>query len=206
MNLEEYYKKIEQYAKESLKNDKSGHDYTHAKRVLRNALKISKSYPEVDKEVLIVACWLHDISYKRGVVKDHHLVGAKDSKKFLITLGFPEDKIAKVVRVIEDHVGNTSESIKRDEKLQIESKIVRDADNLDALGEEGIERAIKFNQSINRQEIVSLKDVFNDSLYGSLKEIVTWAGKMLTPEGRKMAQDRVDVMNVFLNKLEEKIK
>lgn len=205
MEKEEFLKKLDEYVKSNLKNDKSGHDYAHTKRVLENALEIAKSYPEADIAVLVTACWLHDIAYKRGFVQDHHLIGAKDAEEFLITSGFSKGKIVKVVMAIEDHVRKAAKPLRPDSEISLESKILCDADNLDALGEIGIKRAVKFNQSKNRPEIISLGDKFDDSLYGSLKEIISWADKMLTPEGKKMAPSKVKIMQAFIKKLEEKL-
>ena len=42
------FEKIENYVKESLKNDKTGHDFEHTKRVLKIAEEIAKT-EEVDE-------------------------------------------------------------------------------------------------------------------------------------------------------------
>ena len=74
MNNQEFLRKLEKYAQKNLENDKTGHDYKHTKRVLKNALMIARYYPETDREILIVACLLHDIAFKYGFVKKHHII------------------------------------------------------------------------------------------------------------------------------------
>lgn len=197
---------IEEFTKKSLKNDKSGHDFTHSKRVLKNALIIAKNYPQVDIEVLILSCLLHDISFKDGFVKNHHLVSANQAEEILRKLKYPENLIQKVKIAIQDHVRKISLPLRSDSNLTIESKILVDADNLDALGQIGIKRAVQYNKNINRPIIISLEDKFNDSLYGSLKNIITWAEGMLTPEAEKMGRVRVKVMEEFIQKLEKNYK
>lgn len=187
--------------KSSLEKENTGHDYEHAKRVLANAIMISKS-KQIDNDVLLAACLLHDIAFKDGFVVDHHIVGAKQSKEILKKINFPKEKIEKVVLAIEDHMGNIVAPIRKAEELQIESKILRDADNIDALGEIGLQRAIKFNQNVNRPEIISLKDKFEDSLYGALKGMIAWPDKMLTPEGKSIGKERTKVMEEYLKKIE----
>jgi uncharacterized protein len=200
INLKELKKIVEK----GLKRDKSGHDYAHTLRVLGNALEIAKSYSNIDYDVLVTACYLHDISYKDGFVKDHHLVGVKIALPILKEINFPEEKIKRVQIAIEDHVGNVSTPIRRNEELQIESKILRDADNLDALGEMGIERQLAFCKEHNIPLFKSKEDKFNDSVYGGVKEILTWADKMLTPEGKAIGKERTEIMKSFLNKAVKK--
>lgn len=203
---DEFLKNLESYVKESLKDDKSGHDYAHTKRVLKNAMQIAKNYPEADIEVLTAACWLHDIAFKRGFVRDHHLIGAKDAEEYLKASVFPVTKVAKVIMAIEDHVRKAAKPLRSDSELSTESKILNDADNLDALGKIGIKRQLDFCKANNIPLFLSKEDKFNQSAYGGFKEIITWADKMLTPEGKKLAQSRVKVMKEFVKKIEEKSK
>jgi len=203
MQKEDIDKQLESYAKESLKDDKSGHDYLHAKRVLKTSLEIAKAYPQTDLEVLNAACWLHDIGFKRGFVKEHHLVSAKDAEEFLFNSSFPRTKVAKVIIAIEDHVRKVARPIRSDSELIIESKILHDADNLDALGEIGIKRQLAFCKANNIPLFISKEDKFNQSAYGGFKEIITWADGMLTTEGKDLAQSKVQIMKDFMKKLEE---
>lgn len=200
----EFLNRLEAYVKKSLKNDKSGHDYTHTKRVLKNMFMIVENSLEADKDVLIISCWLHDIAYKDGVIKDHHLVGAREAEEFLKKIGYPEEKIKKVKIIIEDHVRKTTKPLRSDSELCIESKILLDADHLDALGKIGIKRASKFNREAKRPEIISKEDKFNDSLYGSLKQITLWAENTFTLEGARIAKLRVKPIRPYLTKLEKK--
>jgi uncharacterized protein len=195
-------KEIENYVRESLKEDKSGHDYLHVMRVLKNALKISKNYPNADLEILSISCLLHDIAFKDRGVREHHLAGAKQAELILRNFHFPEDKIKKIKVVIEDHCGNISAPIRKNSELCIESKIMRDADNIDALGSIGIIRQIAFCTANKIPFFKSKEDIFNESVYGGMKEIITWADKMLTPEGKKIGEQRVPIMKDFLKQLE----
>ena len=195
------WQKLDKIVKKSLKKDKSGHDYAHTIRVLKNARLIAKFYPKTDYNILIAACYLHDISYIRGFCKNHHLVGAKLAPKFLREINFPKNKIEKVQIAIEDHVGRVAKPVRKNKELQIESKILRDADNIDALGKIGLERQIAFCKNYNIPFFKSKEDKFNESAYGGIKEIITWADRMLTPEGKKIGQKRTKIMKDFLRKV-----
>ncbi len=53
------YRTIEEYMLSFLKD--TAHDPTHIYRVLYQALQIAKGYPEVNRDILIASCLLHDI-------------------------------------------------------------------------------------------------------------------------------------------------
>ena len=59
------YNTLEAYMIASM--DDSAHDKEHVYRVLYNALEIAKAEPEVDYDILIAACLLHDIGRKDQV-------------------------------------------------------------------------------------------------------------------------------------------
>jgi len=198
------WKKLDKLVKNNLKKDKTGHDYKHTLRVLNNCLELARSSKKVDYDVLVASCLLHDISYKKGYVKNHHLVGAREAKKILTKMNFPKNKIKRAIVAIEDHVGNVSRAIRKNKDLQIESKILRDADNLDALGKIGLERQVSFCKSRGIPFFKSKEDKFNQSAYGGVKEIIKWADRMLTPKGKRIGKQRTKVMKLFLKKVEEK--
>jgi uncharacterized protein len=199
----DYEEKLNSIVMGALKNDKSGHDYVHSIRVLEQAKKIAQHYQNVDSEVLTAACLLHDIAFRDGWVKDHHLTGAKLAKSILEEISFPKSKIQLVQIAIEDHVGNIEKPIRKDSELLIESKILRDSDNLDALGSIGLIRMISFCIANNIPYFKSMEDGWDESIYGGVKTLLTWPSKMLTPEARKIAETRLPVMKDFLKQLEK---
>jgi len=195
--------KIDQLVKKSLKNDKTGHGYDHTIRVLKNSMKLAKHYPKANKEILWVAALLHDIGYKDGPVKNHHLVGAKQAEKILSDIGFPKEKISKVVIAIEDHVAHMSTPLRKNSELQIESKILRDADNIDALGIIGVKRMSAFSKNQKVPNFISKEDKLDQSLYGNLNFLLDWPERMLTPEGRKIGKQSLKPIRNFMKKLEK---
>lgn len=119
-------KEIREYVEdESLKNDRGFHKewIIHVKSVFENASKLTDVLG-VDREIIFLSCWLHDIgSIIHNKKSTHHITGAEIAEKKLKELNYPEEKIQKVKHCILAHRG--SQNIKRE---TIEAKIVADAD------------------------------------------------------------------------------
>lgn len=66
----------------------SAHDKEHIYRVLYNALRIAKTERDVDYDVLIFACLLHDIGRKEQFENPnvcHAMVGSEKAYSFLVS-------------------------------------------------------------------------------------------------------------------------
>ncbi len=78
-----------------------------------------------DKEVVVIAAWLHDIGSVMKGRKDHHLTGAKIAEAKLKELNYPLEKIELVKRCILNHRGS-----QKRKPGSLEEKIIADADAL----------------------------------------------------------------------------
>ncbi|MCR4322648.1 MAG: HD domain-containing protein [Candidatus Azambacteria bacterium] len=78
-----------------------------------------------DKEVILIAAWMHDIGSIIYGREDHHITGADIAEKKLRELGYPEEKIALVKKCILNHRGSQQNS-----RESIEEQIVAEADVL----------------------------------------------------------------------------
>ncbi|MDO8664436.1 MAG: HD domain-containing protein, partial [Candidatus Liptonbacteria bacterium] len=76
-----------------------------------------------DKEVILLAAWLHDIGSIISGRVNHHVTGAEIAERKLRELGYLEEKIELVKKCILNHRGSQHSS--RD---SIEEKIVAEAD------------------------------------------------------------------------------
>ncbi len=79
-----------------------------------------------DKEVILLAAWLHDLGSIIYGRKDHHITGAKIAEAKLKELGYPSEKIELVKRCILNHRGS-----QQNERKSIEEKIIAEADVMD---------------------------------------------------------------------------
>ncbi|MDD5148045.1 MAG: HD domain-containing protein [Candidatus ainarchaeum sp.] len=119
------YSQIEKFAMQNLEADFFDN---HVLLVVKEAKWLCGFYPEADKEVVETAALLHDIGQTpigTQVNENHHLDGKKIAEGFLPSIGFPKEKIPKVLHCIEAH--RTS---KGPEPETIEAKIVASADNV----------------------------------------------------------------------------
>ncbi len=120
--------------------DDSAHDCEHVYRVLYHALEIAKTITDVDYDVLIAACLLHDIGRKEQFKNPslcHAAVGSEKAFAFLTAHGFDAEYAARVRDCIKTHryrENNLPESP--------EAEILFDADKLDVTGAMGIARTL----------------------------------------------------------------
>lgn len=78
-----------------------------------------------DKEIILIAAWLHDIGSIVHDRKDHHKTGAKVAERILRKFGYPNNKIAIVKRCIMNHRGSQNRK-----RHTIEECIIAEADTL----------------------------------------------------------------------------
>lgn len=80
-----------------------------------------------DKEIVIIAGWLHDIGSIIYGREDHHITGVEIAEQKLTELKYPAEKIELVKNCIFNHRGSQNY-----ERLSIEEQIISEADTLSA--------------------------------------------------------------------------
>lgn len=196
---------------EDFEGNDPGHDLSHLDRVCGLALKMRE---EEGGDPLVIAgtSYVHDyhrvIERQRGsraavdrAVVDEQIAVVLDSA------GFPANLVATVC----DCVAFTDRYSFSGHELDapgIEATIVRDADNLDALGAIGVARAFIFGGTLGEPIWAEgdAKDVYEAGLTTSIvhhfhEKLLKLKDDMLTPAGRKLAAERHDFMVVFLDEL-----
>ena len=140
----ETYDLIENYMLSCMED--SAHDKEHIYRVLFNALEIAKAENDIDYDVLITACLLHDIG-RREQFDDpalcHAIVGGEKAYRFLMEHGFEETFTQNVRHCIQTHRFRKSM-----EPESMEAKILFDADKLDVTGALGIARSLMYKGNV----------------------------------------------------------
>ncbi len=120
----------------------TAHDKEHVYRVLYHALEIAKTENNVNYDILIAACLLHDIGRKEQFENPalcHAIVGGEKAYQFLLAHGFEVSYAEQVKQCIASH------RYRQDNPPQsLEAKILFDADKLDAAGAVGIARTLLY--------------------------------------------------------------
>ena len=148
----ENYTLIENYMLSCMEDSAHGKD--HIYRVLYQALEIAKTEENVDYDVLITACLLHDVGRKEQFADPkvcHAMAGAEKAYKFLTENGFDTEFAEKIRHCIQAH---RYREINQPQTL--EAKILFDADKLDVVGAMGIARTLLYKGKME-EPLYSLK-------------------------------------------------
>lgn len=140
----EMYTALEQYMHSCMED--SAHDREHIYRVLFNALEIAKQEENVDMDVLVTACLLHDVGRKEQFADPslcHAMVGGDKAYAFLQSQGCDGDFCEKVRHCIQTHRFR-----KAMQPQSMEAKILFDADKLDVTGAIGIARSLMYKAEV----------------------------------------------------------
>jgi len=191
MNYSKWYNPLLREAKRELaKAPKISpiHKIDHILRVWRTSEKLGKRLG-ADMEVLIGAVMLHDLARHYGL-EIHGAESAKMAQPILSRLKFPDAKVDSVLDAISKHDYTTSSK----DRESVESKILYDADKLDAFGYIGVLRHIQFYYS---------KGMPIDDILKMMKK--RWKGVYLS-ESKKLGKGEFDFTYNFFVKLKEEIK
>ena len=196
-----------------LHNQSPAHDFEHIIRVYKNAEMISKQEESVDLDIVLAAALLHDlVVYPKGSSKTINSAddSAEIAKKILLEYkNYPREKIEKVADAIRTHSYS-----KRLVPETLEGKILQDADRLDAIGAIGIARTFSVGGSENRS-LYNPTDPFCESerqlddtqwtLDHIKKKLMILKNSMHTKTAKKIAEERTEFMELFLNQLQKEI-
>lgn len=183
------------------------HDIDHLLRVLRTAFHIADNYADIDRCVLLIACYFHDYLSSSKSVTFSELssrVTADHVEKIFGRDLLSAHQLQKLHNAILCH----SYSAQRLGE-SIESDILYDADKIDALGAIGIARLFCVAGAI-RSKIYDYADPFFESRDSDdkqfaidhfYKKILLLPEKMRTPEGRSLAKKKVRIVEHFLDQL-----
>lgn len=172
------------------------HKFGHQPRLYALTRQIGEEL-SYDDDVVFAAVWLHDLGVFEGnrpsTVHDlerwDHVHYATDRAAALLPeTDFPHEKIAHVLRVIEEHQP-------KDTPTSLEATIVRDADILEQLGSVAVMRTAAKLGSDTR--FIHFSDA-RDSLARQLNEL---PAKLQLASSRKLAEPRRLALESFLASL-----
>ena len=207
---------VEDYVKRAMPGEVA-HDFKHADRVRRWALRIARAEGFENLEIVEAAALLHDIGLPFAEQRSKHgQVGAKVAAKFLRANGlFVQQEVEEIANAIRYH--NTKVG---DGRLL---EILKDADMLDMFGAVGTMRA--FTSQASKPEYdprnvrgstweMSNEDFdqrfaegvgIGDFIVDQLNFQISCYGNLSTETARRLARPLVEFMKAFVVQLESEI-
>lgn len=192
--------------------DGTGHDLSHLDRVFGLAEGL-RQHEGGDALVLGAACYVHDY---------HRVLERRTDFTVRVSREAVEEQIAAVLDRVTfpvELVPSVCECVAFTDRYSfaghelaapsIEARILRDADNLDALGAIGIARAFMFGGVLGEPiwvEGVDPSDTYEAGTTTSVvhhfhEKLLRVRDDMLTESGRRLANERHDFMVAFLEEL-----
>ena len=148
--VEQYIKKLRPFVLELFEKDSSGHDIGHLERTMKTALHIQEKQGG-DRVIIGIAAFLHDV---HRIMQNEigKFVSPKDSldtvRKILdkADLDLSDEQVNKICYCIEFHEEYNWNGNNVDD---LNTLILQDADNLEAIGAIGIGRAFVYGGAHN---------------------------------------------------------
>ena len=167
--------------------------FSHQPRLYELARQLAEGQ-SFDDDVLYAGAWLHDLGVFIGhrpedlaalAAWDNVAYAMREAPKLLRQFGFPETKIPAVIEVIRTHQPAAKPTA-------FEGVVMRDADILEQLGATGILRTVS---KVGRDTRFVR---FADALRLLRRNVEHLPGQLQLPAARRLAEERVRVLQVFL--------
>jgi uncharacterized protein len=206
LSIPELLQRTEQFIRERLAGDSSGHDWWHIDRVRRNALHIARE-ERADLHVVELAALLHDVADWKFHGGDD-TAGPRAAREWLLSNAVDAKIIDQVCDIIA-HVSFKGAGVAT-EMATIEGKCVQDGDRLDAIGAVGIARAFAFGGHFGRamydpevspqqhQSFAEYKSKGGPTINHFYEKLLLLKDRMQTASGRRLATERHRFMEQYL--------
>lgn len=188
MNMTEI-NKIYDYVEGVFKDDETGHDYYHMKRVAQMAKKIAVK-EHANQFICEAAGLLHDIGDRKLFIDPIKEINKMHD--FLNSIGLSTDDIKQINTAIEN-VSFSKGAIPE----SLEGKIVQDADRLDAIGAIGIGRAFAYGGSKGKL-IYSEQEPVDTTVQHFYDKLLKLKDMIHTDFAKDVATQRHDFMKEYL--------
>ncbi|MGT2846257.1 HD domain-containing protein [Streptococcus massiliensis] len=197
--------KAENFVKEQLAGDTTGHDYFHIERVVKMALRIAEE-EGADAFICHLAALLHDVADAKLNMSEE--AGLAKVRSWLEAQNLPAEAVVSVMDIIVNMSFKAGQAPKK--PLTLEGRIVQDADRLDALGAIGIARAMVYSGAKGRpiydpnlapRENLTLEEYRSTegtAIMHFYEKLLKLKERMNTQTGKALAQKRHAFMENYL--------
>lgn len=197
----DYRSALEQRVRDMFKLDSTGHDMDHLTRVENIALHLQRTEGG-DAIIISVAALLHDVHRLMEKERGAYCSPAESLpmiRNILEEVHFDADKIEPVLHCIEFHEEYGFSKAGKS-ATDIETLILQDADNLDAIGATGIARTFSFGGAYGipfwKPELPFNREHYNEEsrdpsvLHHIYAKLLKLKDNMNTKTAKKMAAER----------------
>lgn len=209
--LKDILKNLENKIQDLFINENSGHDITHLKRVTKIALKLQETEGG-NRDVIAISAFLHDLHRVLAIEKRKVYCTPEESlpyiKDLLNDIDLDNVTTEKILHCIKYHEETNFMGRPRNAN-DIETLILQDADNLDAMGAIGIARSFTYGGAHNMKiwdgkpfrKIEDFRDISINSpttiehFYDYLLKL---KNTMNTDTGKKLAEQKHKFMEEYL--------
>ena len=167
----------------------TAHSYGHVERVCKIATLLAER-EGADLELVRLGSILHDIG--RAVGEPHNETGAMLAREILRELGYPEEIIEKVARIVFRHRQSLGHELET-----LEEKTVWNADKIDLIGVTGVLRAFHWAGSIGIS--------FEDEVKWCRERQAVFYDLLKTDSAKEIARSRQENMLRLLGVLEKEL-
>lgn len=208
--MDKYIEQLKPYVIELFKNDSSGHDISHLERTMNTALYLQEKEGG-DRIIIGISAFLHDV-HRIMQNESGKFVSPKDSlntiKEMLSKTDLSDEQVNKICYCIEYHEqynwnGNNVNDIN--------TLILQDADNLDAIGAIGIGRTFSYGGSHNvimydpsvplneKNDYAEDNGDDESTIHHFYHKLFKLGNNMNTKTAKELSKKRTDFMKDFVN-------
>ena len=208
--LEKYIEDLRPLVIELFKKDSSGHDISHLERTMNTALYL-QSKEGGDRIVIGVAAFLHDV-HRIMQNETGTFVSPKDSldtiRNILSKIDLTNEQVEKICYCIEYHEQYNWNGNNVDD---INTLILQDADNLDAIGAIGIGRTFSYGGAHNvvmydssaplneKNDYAGANGDDESTIHHFYHKLFKLGDNMNTKTAKELAEKRTNFMKNFVN-------
>lgn len=209
--LEKYIEDLRPLVIELFKKDSSGHDISHLERTMNTALFL-QSKEGGDRVVIGIAAFLHDV-HRIMQNETGTFVSPKDSldtiKNILSKIDLSNEQVEKICYCIEYHEQYNWNGNNVDD---INTLILQDADNLDAIGAIGIGRTFYYGGAHNvvmydpsaplneKNDYTESNGNTESTIHHFYHKLFKPGDNMNTKNAKDLAEKKTNFMKEFVNK------
>lgn len=208
--LEKYIEKLRPYVLKLFEQDSSGHDIGHLERTMKVALYI-QSKEGGDRIIIGIAAFLHDV-HRIMQNETGDFVSPKDSLENVrriidkANIGLSKEQIERICYCIEFHEEYNWNGNNVDD---LNTLILQDADNLEAIGAIGIGRAFVYGGAHNlpmydekiplneNDDYIESEGDNESTIHHFHHKLFKLGDNMNTKTAKEMAEKRIDFMKEF---------